>query len=105
MDTNKMRDELNRKTVLAQRLREYMGNPHHTNPPSAAFLDLVEEIAAVLTNSVLTSTDEVLSQAYWDFDARRKGYPPYKVPAGQECAAFKVAVISAIEAQGLKVAP
>lgn len=105
MDTNKMRDELNRRTVLAQRLREYMGNPHHTNPPSAAFLELAEEIASALTCSVSLPADEVLNQAYWDFDARRKGYPPYKVPAGQECAAFKVAVVSAIEAQGLKVAP
>lgn len=50
-------------------------------------------------------TDELLTAAYWDFDARRKGYPPYTAPAGQECGAFKVAIVSAIEAQGLKVAP
>lgn len=105
MDTNKMREELNRRVVLAQRLREYLGNPHHTNPPSAACLELAEEIALVLTCPELLPTDEVLNQAYWDFDARRKGYPPYTAPAGQECSAFKVAVISAIEAQGLKVTP
>ena len=50
-------------------------------------------------------TDELLAAAYWDFDARRKGYPPYAAPAGQECGAFKAAIVSAIEAQGLKVAP
>lgn len=105
MDTNKMREDLNHKTALAQRLREYIGNPHHINPPSKACLQLVEDIATALTRPDLIQADEVLSQAYWDFDARRKGYPPYKVPAGQECSAFKVAVISAIEAQGLKVAP
>lgn len=50
-------------------------------------------------------TDELLTAAYWNFDARRKGYPPYAAPAGQECGAFKVAIASAIEAQGLKVKP
>jgi len=50
-------------------------------------------------------TDELLTAAYWDFDARRKGYPPYAAPAGQECSAFKVAIVGAIEAQGMKVAP
>lgn len=50
-------------------------------------------------------TDELLTAAYWDFDARRKGYPPYAAPAGQECGAFKAAIVSVIEAQGLKVKP
>lgn len=41
-------------------------------------------------------TDDFLNAAYWDFDARRKGYAPYAAPYGQECRAFKAAVISAL---------
>lgn len=50
-------------------------------------------------------TDDLLNSAYWDFDARVKGYPPYQAPAGQECSAFKVAITAAIESAGLRVSP
>lgn len=46
-------------------------------------------------------SDELLTAAYWDFDARRKGYPPYKVPAGHECSDFKVSITSTIVASVL----
>lgn len=54
------------------------------------------------SNELPILTDELLTAVYWDFDARRKGYPPYAAPAGQECGAFKAAIVSAIEALGVK---
>lgn len=92
-----------RNVALAQRLREYLCNPHHINPPSDACKQLIEDIAEALTKAPLPLTDELLTAAYWDFDARRKGYAPYHVPAGQECGAFKVSINAAIDAAAIAV--
>ncbi len=43
-------------------------------------------------------SEEILDVAYWDFDARIKGYPPYGVPSGNQAHAFKTAVFAAVEA-------
>lgn len=86
----------NDRIILAQRLREYVHSPHHAINPSEALINLVEEISQALRDAYSLSDDQ-LSKAYWDFDARVKGYPPYNVPYGQECAAFKASINFALE--------
>lgn len=85
------------RATLIQRLREYVTSPHHIDPPSEACNKLIDEVAAAI--AVPRVSLDLLTNAYWDFDARRKGYPPYKVPAGQESAAFRDALINAIEGE------
>ncbi|MDO7911364.1 hypothetical protein Q6A49_12555 [Pseudomonas sp. 22-AL-CL-001] len=110
MDTNKMREEFE-EALAKQAAEDGFAKPSlRRNKNNGDYVDPFEQAAwwgwqasrAAVVVELPAVTDELLTAAYWDFDARRKGYPPYAAPAGQECGAFKVAIVSAIEAQGLK---
>ncbi|POF93210.1 hypothetical protein [Pseudomonas putida] len=109
MDTNKMREmrEAFERTNSRDHRRQPPKGNNYIDPMAQADWESFQKGWQASREAVAVGlpglTDELLTAAYWDFDARRKGYPPYAAPAGQECSAFKVAIVGAIEAQGLKV--
>lgn len=108
MDTNKMTDAQRAEFEVAFRAKFGFGATDVAEAKSedgAVIMGAAVWAWQASRQAAASLSDEILTAAYWDFDARRKGYPPYTAPAGQECGAFKVAIVSAIEAQGLKVAP
>lgn len=109
MDTNKMRDisreqfeAWHRSVVEGEPPHEKYNNGDYRNQHVQRYWIGWQASREAVVVKLPAVTDELLTAAYWDFDARRMGYPPYAAPAGQECGAFKVAIVSAIEAQGLK---
>ncbi|MEE9944048.1 MAG: hypothetical protein PBV00_06915 [Pseudomonas asiatica] len=112
MDTNKMRDSVREqfeKFALSSEGGLFPGHlakgedGEYLNYAAQCYWLFWQASRKAVAVGLPGLTDELLTAAYWDFDARRKGYPPYAAPAGQECSAFKVAIVGAIEAQGLKV--
>lgn len=79
-----------------ERLRDVAGRMLQRATARCAEISLHSAHDATLVPAI--PDESILKGAYWDFDARVKGYPPYITPCGQPEHAFVVAVQQAITA-------